>query len=483
MTEPNIKQKLKAHFLGRLPDVDFASLRYVKRRSEYIRIRRNTPEPVRSFEDQGVMVAVIKDNGSGYAATSDLSENGVGTALSEALAWADLTRRHPLVDYSGFEPLHPRGGYQTPVQKPWDDTPLQDKLGMLSSVCENLNISDRIVDWETALWGFFTDAYYVTSGGGEVFQELRYAVPDIQVTANEGSETQKRTLGGLRAFCRQSGLEALDEIGFTDIGKQIAEEALILLDAPDCPSGTMDLLLDASQMVLQIHESVGHPLEIDRILGDERNYAGTSFVSPDMFGTYRYGSDLMNIVFDPSRPYQFASYGFDDEGAPARKRPIIENGILKRGLGGRLSQHRSGLPGAACARASGWGRPPIDRMANLNLEPGESSMEEMIASVEKGVYMADNASWSIDDSRNKFQFGCEYGRRIQNGRLTDVVKKPNYRGISATFWRNLKMTGNQDTFRVLGTPYCGKGEPNQLIHVGHATPACLFSDVDVFGGE
>jgi predicted Zn-dependent protease len=236
-------------------------------------------------------------------------------------------------------------------------------------------------------------------------------------------------------------------------------------------------------MMLQVHESVGHPLELDRILGDERNYAGTSFVTLDMLGRYAYGSPLLNVTYDPSIPEELASFAFDDEGMPAGKVWLIRNGILERPLGGHLSQLRAGVPGAAAARASGWNRPPIDRMANLNVEPGTSSAADMIGSIERGVLMRTNVSWSIDDSRNKFQFGCEWGELIENGRITGVVKNPNYRGISATFWRSLKAVGDASTFEVHGTLYCGKGEPNQGISVGHAAPACLFADVDVFGGE
>jgi predicted Zn-dependent protease len=210
----------------------------------------------------------------------------------------------------------------------------------------------------------------------------------------------------------------------------------------------MDALLLADQMVLQIHESIGHPLELDRILGDERNFAGTSFVTLDMFGSYRYGSDLLNVTFDPTRPEELASYAFDDEGTRAERAYLIRSGILERPLGGAISQTRAGVAGVANARADGWNRPPIDRMANLNIEPGDSTLEEMITGIEHGVLMSTNSSWSIDDSRNKFQFGCD-----------------------------------ESTLEVLGTPYCGKGEPSQLIRVGHASPACVFAAVDVFGGD
>ena len=233
------------------------------------------------------------------------------------------------------------------------------------------------------------------------------------------------------------------------------------------------------QMMLQIHESIGHPLELDRILGDERNYAGTSFVKPEMFGHYRYGSEILNVTYDPAEG-ELATYAFDDDGLAARKVYLIRNGLLVAPLGGLLSQLRSGLAGTANSRACSWNRPPIDRMANINVEPGTSALEDMIGSVGRGVLMRTNVSWSIDDSRNKFQFGCEWGELIEDGRRKGVVKNPNYRGISATFWRSLRSVGDRSTFTVQGLQYCGKGEPNQGIHCGHAAPACLFSDVDVF---
>jgi predicted Zn-dependent protease len=286
----------------------------------------------------------------------------------------------------------------------------------------------------------------------------------------------------------QGGDEVIARSGLRGGGERIGEEALQLLMAPNCPSGPMSLLLEPDQMLLQIHESIGHPLELDRILGDERNFAGTSFVTPDMFGHYRYGSPLLDVSFDPGVPGQYASYGVDDEGEPARPVRLIERGVLMRPLGGALSLARAAalghrLQGTANARASGWHRPPIDRMGNINVEPGSSSLPEMIRATERGVLMRTNVSWSIDDSRNKFQFGCEWGRLIVDGELGPVVRNPNYRGVSATFWRSLAAVGSADEVRHLGTPYCGKGEPGQVARVGHAAPPCLFHAVDVFGAE
>ncbi|MCE2486907.1 MAG: TldD/PmbA family protein [Desulfurellaceae bacterium] len=461
------------------PRADFCSLRLVEERSQHVSVRQNIVQPVTSSEDRGAMLTVVDGGGLGYAATGDLSQEGLHQAAEHARAWAKRSAGHSVLDFSRLQLASPSGAYTTPVARPWASVPLGEKIDLLRRVCERLKTDGRIVDWEASLFYSEHETLYLTAEGGRTQQRLISLVPMLSATANAGSDTQIRTFGG-RGFCRQGGLEVLDQTGFQAAAPRIAAEALQLLDAPNCPQDRMDVLLAPDQMMLQIHESIGHPLELDRILGDERNYAGTSFVTPDMFGSYRYGSDLLNITFDPTRVEEFASYGFDDDGQPAQRAYLIRHGVLQRGLGGLTSQARSGLPGVANSRAQSWNRPPIDRMANLNLEPGESSFEEMVAAVECGVYMQTNTSWSIDDSRNKFQFGCEWGRLIENGRLTSVVKNPNYRGVSATFWRNLKMVGNQ--LQVLGTPYCGKGEPNQVIRVGHAAPTCLFGEVEVFGG-
>jgi predicted Zn-dependent protease len=354
---------------------------------------------------------------------------------------------------------------------------------MLAAESHAAAIDPRIVDWQAHVDVRTATHRLVTSAGADVVQRYRFLYAGTSATAHADGDTQRRTLSGDRAVCQQGASEVLARAGFVGSGRQVAEEALELVLAPNCPSGTMDVLLAPDQMILQIHESIGHPLELDRILGDERNFAGTSFVTPDMFGSYRYGSDLLDVTFDPTVEGELASYGWDDDGTPATRVHLIERGILKRPLGGAISQARAGLPGVANSRAASWNRPPIDRMANLNLEPGDASFEAMVASIEHGVFMQTNSSWSIDDSRNKFQFGCERARLIEHGRLGAVVKNPNYRGISASFWRSLAMVGDASTRRVLGTPFCGKGEPSQIIRVGHASPACLFRDVDVFGGE
>ena len=469
-------------FRGLVPDVEFCSLRIVREKTDYLALTRGVVMPPGSMESVGGMVTVIHRGGLGYAATSDLSEAGLRNAIERARKWADRVADHVVFNFSSISMPHPKGEYASPVERPFFDLSRRAKLDILNDQSDKLNIDSRIVHREVSLMYIETESFYLTSGGGEVHQKLVHLAPSIQAVASDGQDTQVRTMASLRGFSQQGGLEVLDRCGFMTCAPRIAAEAIELLEAPQCPSGDMDLLLDADQMMLQIHESIGHPIEMDRILGDERNYAGTSFVTPDMFGSYQYGSKLLNITFDPSVSEQFASYGFDDEGTVATKEFLIRDGVLERPLGGLLSQQRSGLSGVANSRACSWNRPPIDRMANINLEVGDQSLDALVGQVERGVYMRTNKAWSIDDSRNKFQFGCEWAREIVDGELGRVVKSPNYRGISADFWRKLKGVGDDSTRRVLGTPYCGKGEPNQVVRVGHASPACLFGSVAVFGG-
>ncbi len=460
--------------------VDDASVRLVDERGEWLTVRQGQLEPASSHADLGAMFTVWAAGGLGYAATNDLSVEGLRRAAERAEAWARSTAGALVVA------TPPRsdavGGYESPVESPWNDLSTADRIDLLHRQSAALRVDDRIVAWSARLSRREVDVLLLTQAGGRIEQRFRYLHPGLSATASDGHRVQSRSHGA-GAFCGQGGLEVLDRFGFGDAAARVGEQAIELLAAENCPSGPMDIVLAPDQMILQIHESIGHPLELDRILGDERNYAGTSFVDLDMFGSYRYGSPLLNVTFDPTVPGQLASYGFDDDGTPATREYLIRDGVLERPLGGMVSQSRAGVDGVANSRACSWNRPPIDRMANLNVEPGDSSFAELIESVESGVYMETNTSWSIDDSRNKFQFSCEYGRRITDGELGEVVRNPSYRGISATFWRNLTGVGAPETVLAMGTPNCGKGELNQVINTGHASPTCRFSGVDVFGAD
>ena len=462
---------------------DHVSLRYFDKRSTLLAVRDDLVQPPQMSRDVGVMITVHEGGGLGYAATPDLTPSGIRAAIARARQWALAVGSRSVIDTSRIAMPSGVGSWSSPALDTWDGLPLSERLDTLRRICAAAAGSDAIVAREASVLSSLTESLYLTSNGGQLHQKAAAMTPEIEVFTVKGSESQRRTLGGLRGASRMGGAEVLASFAMEQAAERVRDEALALLDAPNCPTGTMDLVLAPDQMMLQIHESIGHPIELDRILGDERNYAGTSFVTMDMFGSYQYGSELLNVSFAPDEPSEFASYGWDDDGEIAERTLVIEKGLLVRPLGGTISQARAKSQGVANSRASTWNRPPIDRMANLNVEPGKTPLKDIIGGIENGIFMETNLSWSIDDSRNKFQFGCEIGRKIVNGELGGIVKNPNYRGISANFWRNLATVGDRSTYEILGTPYCGKGEPNQVISVGHASPVCHFRDIAVFGGD
>lgn len=457
-------------------NADWVGLREVinNKRSHFI--RNGLPESNSSTTDHGVMVEVLVNGQFGYGATSNISVEGVQLAAENALKMATKSSQFKLHSFNLKHRPKVVGEYVSPssdIQMGAAD--INDFLCLTSDEIKKhrgIEISSASVMLVNS------EVNFVSSNGSDFRSKFNLAGYELSATAVEAGQSQTRTWSGMG----QMGLEFLDRDIFFQNAHRISNEALELISAQECPEGVFDLLIDPDQMVLQVHESIGHPLELDRILGDERNYAGWSFVTPNDFGKLKYGPEILNVTFDPTVSGELASYKIDDGAQEAQREFIIKNGILQRGLGGLESQDRLGLPGVANFRSCNWNRAPIDRMANINLEPGTNSLNDMISSVERGVYMQSNRSWSIDDYRNKFQFGCEYARLIEDGKLTKVVKNPGYRGITIPFWNNLKMVGNKDTYEVKGSFYCGKGEPNQVIQVGHAVPACLFSNIEVFGG-
>lgn len=435
-----------------------------------------------SFEDDGIMVEVMKDGLMAYAGTCDTSASGVKRAADQALSKVEKFSRYKTADLTPEIRPSNVGEYTSSVDKKLSQLDVKGLIDLLQESNAKMNISDKIVSRSADLSCNEVTTDYVNTNAAEIHQEFSFLDIGYTATASNEGISQTRSNSG-RGDSHQRGLEGIRKEHILEDSVRIAEEALELVTtAEDCPTGTMSLVLDPGQMMLQIHESIGHPLEIDRILGDERNYAGSSFVQLEDFGKLQYGSKVMNVTFDPSIRDEYASYGFDDAGQKAEKEYLIKDGLLVKGLGSLESQARSGVPGVANFRASSWNRAPIDRMANINIEPGSGSFDELVSGVEKGVYMHSNRSWSIDDYRNKFQFGCEYGKLIENGKLTKTLRNPNYRGVSSSFWKSLSAVGGAENFAYFGTPYCGKGEPNQLIRVGHGSPVCVFSNIEVFGG-
>ena len=458
---------------------DWIGLREVCENRTFRSIRDLTPQSNTRVSSHGIMVEVLNQGQFGYSATSDLSESGVNLAAKKALENANSGSKKGLYAFDASVRPKAVGNYESPYVKDIKSMSPGQINEVLLKANSFLKQSDKVVSASSMAAVVESEFNYVCTNGSDANQKFMILITDQSVNVKDGDIIQRRSMGRMG---HQMGLEALDEEVVMNNCEKVLTQALELLTAEECPDEKMDIIIAPSQMVLQIHESIGHALEIDRILGDERNYAGWSFVRLEDFGKLKYGSDIMNITFDPTIPNEMASYMFDDGGMAAKKEYLIKEGVLLRGLGGMESQSRSSTPAVANFRASSWNRAPIDRMANLNLEPGSSSFDDMVSSVERGVYVETNRSWSIDDYRNKFQFGMEYGKLIENGKLTKTIRNPNYRAVTTPFWNSLKMVGDKSTFEVFGTPNCGKGEPNQVIRVGHATPACLFKDIEVFGG-
>ena len=461
-------------------DCDFVSIRCVEQKNRLLTAKNGAYESASLNHTKGVMIEVLVDGQFAYAATDNLSTDSLTRCFKNARAIAKNASKYKIANLDVLDRGNTKGLYRSNTKYQMDSLSLSEIQARLIEASGHLKVSDKVINAKAYAQLSKTSSTLVSSTGMEIEQHFDQINFDLMATSQDANDVQSRSLGMMNA---QGGLEHLDTNFLNTHAQRIGKESLELLEASECPTGEFDLLLAPDQLYLQIHESIGHPLEIDRIIGDERNYAGWSFVSASDFGNLKYGSDILNVTFDPTHEGELASYQFDDLGVKASKEYLIKDGVLMRGLGSIESQKRSGINGVASSRATSWNRAPIDRMANINIEPGKSSLKDMISATEKGIYMQTNRSWSIDDYRNKFQFGCEYAQLIENGKITKTLKNPNYHGISIPFWNALKMVGDQSSFEVWGSFYCGKGEPNQIIRVGHAMPTCLFENVSVFGGH
>jgi TldD protein len=316
--------------------------------------------------------------------------------------------------------------------------------------------------------------------GSFITQDLYESGGGIEAVAANQQDVQHRTYpNSFRGNFATAGYEFIREMGLVENAGRIAREAMILLGAEDCPSGTFDLVIDSSQMTLQIHESIGHPIELDRVFGWEAGYAGTSFLSPGMIG-FQYGSEHVNIVADATCPRGLGTFGYDDDGIKAQTTPIITKGVFNDFISSRDTAALLGQASNGTARADGWGRIPIVRMTNINMLPGDIELEELFAGIEYGFYFCTNKSWSIDDKRLNFQFACEIAYEIKDGKLSGkIFKNPIYTGITPEFWNSCDGVANEKYWNLYGTPNCGKGQPGQVAHVGHGSSPTRFRNVKV----
>ena len=456
---------------ARSAGASYADARAVVRRSQSVATKNGRVDAVNDVETEGIGVRVLVDGAWGFACDRRLTEEGASAAAKRATAFAraagaDQRRR--------LAPASPASGsYRTEVEIDPFDVGLGDKIELCLRADAALRAPGVKVA-EAFVRAQRENKVLVTSDGVEVEQQLVECGGGIDATAVGDGTSQIRSYpsahGGISA---QAGWEFVVGLRLEDEAPRVAEQAAALLQAPECPAGVMDVVIDAEQMQLQVHESVGHPTELDRVLGFEAAYAGTSFLHADDLGSLRYGSEAMNITADPTTPTGLGSFAFDDEGVPAAPVPIVREGVLVGWMGSR----EVGFAGSM--RADGWSRMPLVRMTNLHLEPGEGTLEELIDGVEAGLYLETNKSWSIDDKRLNFQFGTQVAWEIEDGKLGRMFRDATYTGITPRFWSSLDAVAGHDEWRLHGLTNCGKGQPGQAAHVSHGAAPARFRGVQV----
>jgi TldD protein len=455
----------------------YADVRAVVRRDQSLSTKNGRVESLNDSETEGLGVRVLVGGAWGFACDRRLSGDGARDAARRAAAFAAAASRRR---DRALAPVEVRSGtFRTPVHRDPFSVSLDEKIALCLRAEEGMR-HEGVRVTSAKLRAMREEKLLVTSDGVAVEQELVECGGGIEAIASAEGVVQVRSYpGAWGGVSSQAGWEFVEGMGFEREAPRVGEQAAALLRADVCPSRVTALVLEAEQLQLQLHESVGHPIELDRIYGGEAAYAGTSFLSPDDLGSLRYGSPLMNVTADATTPGGLGTFGFDDEGVPARREPIVEEGILRGFLTSRETAARVGSGAGGSMRADGWSRMPLVRMTNLHLEPGEGSFEELLDGIDDGVYLETNKSWSIDDKRLNFQFGTQIGWEIRNGRLGRMLRDATYTGITPQFWGSLDRVAGPEEWRMWGTTNCGKGQPGQLAHVSHGVSPARFRDVQV----
>ncbi|MFG3696842.1 TldD/PmbA family protein [Micromonospora sp. NPDC047620] len=454
----------------------YADARVMHRRYESMSARNGDIEELTQDESIGLGVRALVGSSWGFHAVPELSDAAAREAGRRAARIAAASARVPGPPIDLVPAAAVTASWASPCVVDPLGVPLSDKGDLLVGATRTMaehgaDVAEGLYQvWDTAKW-------FVSSEGHRIDQRIRECGGGISATAVGDGETQRRSYPSYRGQYGTTGWELVTSLDLAAQAARIAEEARALLTAPPCPAGETDLILGGEQLALQIHESVGHAIELDRILGWEAAFAGTSWLDLAQLGSLRYGSELMNVTIDPTIPGALGSFGFDDEGSPAVRRDAVREGRWVGVLAGRDSAAVAGLDHGGSVRADGWARLPMVRMTNVGLEPGPHTLEEIVDATDDGVLMDVNRSWSIDDKRLNFQFGCEIGWEVKKGRRGRMLRNPTYTGIGPLFWRSMDMLSSETV--AWGTPNCGKGQPGQVGHTGHPAAPARFRNVRV----
>lgn len=457
----------------------YADVRLIEREVEDISVSNGEVKGVKKRLTKGFGVRVIVNGAWGFFSSYNVEPEEGERVASIAVEIAKASSKTKIEDARLAQIETYQDRVPQPVKIDPFSVPLNKKIELMLSLdklMEKPGIISRSSsmhfskEWKTfaSLEGAFIEQERIVSGAG------------IQSIATDGREIQIRSypasFGGDYA---RKGYEFIEEMKLEENAERVANEALMLLKAKPAPSGKMDLIIGPYQMALQLHESVGHPSELDRVLGEEASFAGTSFLTPEKLKNFQFGSKYVNIVADATLEFALGGFAYDDEGVKAKKIYLVKEGLFVGYLNSRETAFKLGLEPMGAMRADGWNRQPIIRMTSINLEPGNMTLEELIAGVDNGLLIDVNKSWSIDQKRLNFQFGTEIGYEIKNGKIQDMVKNPTYSGITYEFWRSLDGVGNESYYHVLGLPNCGKGEPMQVMEVSHGSSYARFRNVNV----
>jgi len=436
-------------------------------------------------ESFGIGVRVIADGAWGFAASDGLSRASVEATAARAVAIAKASARVKQHDVQLAPEKPVTAEWTTPYQIDPFTTSVEENLALLLAIDSEMRSVAGVTLAETNMNFRREEQWFMSSEGANIHQTKYTTGAGYSAYAFAGDAIQKRSyptsFGGQ---WQNKGYELIHELKLVENACRVGEEAVALLKAEQCPEGVFDIILEGSQLGLQIHESVGHPIELDRVLGMEANFAGTSFLTLEKLRTLRYGSDLVNVVADARQEHGpgLGTFAFDEEGVAAQCTPIISSGrftgyLSSRETASSIGLHRSG----GTLRAEGWNRLPIIRMTNVSILPGDKPLtrEQLIAGTDDGVYMETNRSWSIDDKRYNFQFGCEIAWEIKHGKRARMFKNPSYSGITTEFWNSMDAICSRDQWVLWGIPHCGKGQPQQVMGTGHGAAPARFRRVKV----
>jgi TldD protein len=470
--------------IAQVRGASYADIRVVSRDMQRIAAKNGKVEALQQDETQGFGVRVIVNGAWGFASSSLLEMVEVERVVTQAIAIARASAMTKIRDVDIGERVVVKASYQTPIKINPFTVPMAEKINLLLKADEEIRRVNGVKVTRGELAFVRENKVFASTEGSHIDQEIIESGCGIVALATDlqSGEVQVRSYPNSVGRHQQTrGYEFILEQKLVENATRVGEEAVALLTADQCPSyDATTLILDSSQLALQIHESCGHPIELDRVLGSEAAYAGTSFLTPEKLGNFRYGSDVVNITADATIPGGLGTFGFDDEGVPAQKTDIIKSGMFVGYLTSRETARQLRLGQSnGTMRADGWNRPPIIRMTNISLLPGMWDVNDLIADTDDGIWMETNRSWSIDDKRLNFQFGTEMAWEIKGGKKTRMLKNATYTGITPQFWGSCDAVCNDKAWIVWGTPNCGKGQPPQVAHTGHGATPARFRNVRV----